>query len=114
MFFIPSCLLHMSPESYSALGLELGPWLMTENMTLIGTDIQMQRRINSNILGERSKIQVTLSCSHSRCFPEVKHTLLPIMLYHFLVDKEVMLGTSLSGEFGSLDRENINSSAIHK
>lgn len=61
MFFIPSCLQNMSPELYSALRLEPGTWPMTEDMSLIGTDIQMQTRINSNILGRRSKIKVKLS-----------------------------------------------------
>lgn len=100
-FFIPSSLLHISPELCSALWLELGTWPMTENMGLIGTDIQMQTRMNANILGGRSKIQVTLSCCHSSRSPEAKHIPWPIMPYHFPVDKEVVSGTRLPGEFGS-------------
>lgn len=84
----------MSPELYSALGLELGTQPMTENMSLIGTDIQMQSRINSNILGRRSKIEVEVSYCHSSCFPETKYLPWLIMLYLFLVDKEVMSGSS--------------------
>lgn len=48
----------MSPELYSALRLEAETWPVTEDMSLIGTDIQMQTRMNSNILGRRRNIKV--------------------------------------------------------
>lgn len=74
---------------------------MTEDMNLIGTDIQMQTRMNSSILGRKSKNKVKLSYCHFSCFPEAKYFPWPVMQYHFLIGKEFVSGSSLSGDFGS-------------